>query len=41
MADAAPQPQPKWGDLGVRVASAAVLIPAVINYGTLNSRSTQ
>ena len=30
MADMAPQPTAKWGDLGVRVVSAAVLIPAVI-----------
>ena len=30
MAEAAPQPAAKWGDLGVRVTSSAVLVPAVL-----------
>lgn len=30
MAETTPQPSAKWGDLGVRALSAAVLIPAVI-----------
>jgi len=36
MAQSAPPPAARWSDLGVRVLSAAVLIPAVIafNYGS-------